>query len=435
VSLRVSRRSLLGTAAGGLVAVAGCLGGPDAPYDPDALEAVRDRPSPRLAPAALPYPNGYVAGVRELVADRLDAAASRLDSLPAGVDPDGPLVSAARRDLEQARRDYADSRAVTQTAAATELRYARFSVGRAHAFLDAATVGLDAAAVREKGAELRPLVDATAADVEYRALDVPPAVVVPAATESRVVEARGALGVAAAHLDDVPSAAETERARLLARANGAFVKVRAALADANAVIRGQRAAVFDGTESYRPALVAAGRSFAADLREVERSLPSPPDAGVTDLERLSWRRLSDVVDVSAVDSHLEAGHPALAVDAAGTSLHHAAAHRSLSAELRDGDHRAVGSATRVDGAKRAAADAVEEARRDVSNGVEQERLRPAGFALQAGDRYLDEAVESDRVPAGVVERASVEYVAARHLATTAVPVGERVVGRVRTAAN
>lgn len=419
-----SRRSFLGAAGAAVFAgLSGCLGRPK--YDSKALEAVLEDPIRRVPPGDIPLPGGYLGSARATAERSATSLSNRLSSLPDEVSPDSLSVERASNHLKGGRASITESTTRQSTDAMRRIREARSTLGEGHGWLDTAVGRTETDAFWEQDTDLGRVLARSWTDVEYRATTIPVGVYVAGETESFLLEATSSLeSVDRALVGTDSTDDEAERYRLFAAAAGELSHARAALADANAVVAGQREQVFEGTPSLREPMAAAAETLLeAAETDIESSTPVPdsePRAVREVLDELSVRPPRDVRDALASD------RPATALANLRWRLQRLAAR-----EILDTDTLSVPESSEALVASRTATlDALQQSRSNVGNPVEQTCVRQAQFEAVRGDRDLENVVnEAGRREGRATEfatRAYAHYVAARTLANAAKPTATRL---------
>ncbi|KTG07502.1 hypothetical protein [Haloferax profundi] len=422
-----SRRSFL-SAAGAVVfsGLSGCLG--QQKYDSEALEAVLEDPVPFVPPGRLP-PSGYLGRARDTAERSALSLSDRLSSLPDGVSPDSLPVERASNHVKGGRASLAESTQQQSTDAMRSIREARSTLAEGHGWLDTAVGKFETDALWEQDLDLGRVLARSWPAVEYRATTIPVGIYVAGETETLLLEATSSLESVDRALVGTDSADdEAERYRLFAAARGELSHARAALADANAVIDGQREQVFEGTPSLREPMAGAAATLLERAEtDIESVTPVPenhPRVVHEVLDELSVRPPRDVRDA------LDANRPATALSNLRWRVQRLTARDSVgvdSLSVPESNEALVSS-------RRAAIDALRQARSNVSGPVEQTCVRQAQFEALRGDRDLEnvanEVGRSERRATEFATRGYAHYVAAKHLATAAKPTATRLVQAV-----
>ncbi|KAB1194331.1 hypothetical protein GJR96_13135 [Haloferax sp. MBLA0076] len=423
-----SRRSFLhATGAAVFAGVAGCLGRPK--YDAEALREVLEDPIPRPPPASLPLPDGYLGGARDTAERSAAALAERLSSLPDDVSPDSLSVERASNHLKGGRASITESTQQQSTDAMRSIREARSTLSEGRGWLDTAVGKVETDALWEHDVDLGRVLARSWTDVEYRATTVPVGIYAAAETEALLLEAGSSLEsvdralIGTDSVDD-----ETERYRLFAAAMGELSHARAALADANAVIGGQRERVFEGTPSLRDPMATAAQTLLetteADIESMTPVSDEQPRVVHEVLDELSVRPPRDVRDA------LDANRPATALSNLRWRRQRLTAREGVDREslsVPESNEALVSS-------RRAAIDALRQARSTVGDPVEHTCIRQAQFEAIRGDRDVEnvanEVGRSESRATEFATRGYAHYVAAKHLATAAKPTATRLVSAV-----
>ncbi|MFK8212983.1 hypothetical protein [Haloferax volcanii] len=424
MSLPLSRRSLLeAVGALGVGALAGCIGRPK--YDRETLDDASETPIPTVGSPSLPLPNGYLTTGRTIARERAERLDARLSNLPAELDASDRAVASARDDLSDARRFLSGSH--QRTAALDAIRYARETLGEGHGWLDAAEGIATESALRNRLDDFGPLVAERRRDIEYRATTVPAGIVVASAIEERIHRADAALEAGSWDLDKAERADGDERVQYLAMAAGEVVATRVALADAGALIDGQRARVFENTSNHHgPMTAAAERLLRATSETVAEFDPVPTGRPV---EAMVVARLAP--DTEQASAALDRDAPATAL-AALAGVVHAIRIRARVLDALDAERlpKADAAATVVR-TRRRAVDALSESLGSNPGPVERERLRYAEAVLLDGDRHLERLRESARrdnaAATDAARRATAAYAFGRYAVETANAAAHRVV--------
>ncbi|UVE49683.1 hypothetical protein KU306_12290 [Haloferax larsenii] len=419
-----SRRAFLG-AAGAIVfsGLAGCLGRWN--YDAAALERELQDQIMRVPPGDLPLADGYLWSARETAERSASVLAERLSSLPNHVSPDNPSVEQASKHLMWGRAAITESTTQQSTSAMRRVREARTTLGRGHGWLDTAVGPAETDGLREQHTNLVRVLARSWTGVEYRATTVSVGIYVASVTEQLLSEAASSLESVDQALDGVDSTDDDEkRARLFAAAAAEIAHARAALADANAVIGGQRTQVFEGTPSLRDPMTVAARNLLetteADIESVTPVSDDRPWVVREVLDELSVRPPRDVRD-------------ALGADRPATALSNLRWRRQrlTGRERLDTDTLSVPkSSEALVSSRRAALDALQQARSNVGGPVEQTCVRQAQLKAINGDRDLENVVSEARSTGArstkLATEAYARYVAARTLAEAAKPTATRL---------
>ncbi|KAB1188507.1 MULTISPECIES: hypothetical protein [Haloferax] len=423
-----SRRAFLhATGAAVFASVSGCLGRHN--YDTAALEAALEDPITRVPPAGLPLPEGYLGSARGTAQRSASALADRLSSLPDDVSPDSPSVERASNHLKWGRAAISESTQQQSTDAMRRIREARTTFGKGHGWLDAAVGAMETAGLREQATDLSRVLTRSWTDVEYRATTIPVGIYVAGESENLLFEAASSPESVDRALDGVDSTDDDEkRARLFTAAAAEVAHARAALADAYAVISGQRENVFEGTPSLRDPIAAAARSLLetteADIESVTLAADDRPWVVHEVLDELSVRPPRDVRDALGAD------RPATALSNLRWRLQ-----RLTARDLLDTDALSVPELSEaLVSSRRATIEALQQSRSNVGGPVEQTCVRQAQFEAVRGDRDLENvANEARRTGARTTKFATqtyAHYVAARTLAEAANPTATRLVSAV-----
>ncbi|KAB1196334.1 MULTISPECIES: hypothetical protein [Haloferax] len=423
-----SRRSFLhATGAAAFAGGAGCLG--RLKYDATALETVLEDPISRIPPGGLPLPVGYLGSARDTAGRSASALAERLSSLPDDVSPDDPSVERASNHLKWGRKAISESTQQQFTDAMRRLREARSTFGNGHGWLDVAVERTETDALREQHADLGRVLARSWTAVEYRATTISVGIYVAGETENILLEATSSLESVDRALDGVDSTDDDEkRARLFAAAAGETAHARAALADANAVVDGQRGQVFEGTPSLRDPMAAAARSLLETTEaDIESVTPVPDDDPWVVREVLAELSVRPPRDV----------REALGADRPATALSNLRWRRQrlTAREILDTDTVSVPESTEaLVSSRRAAIKALQQASSEVDGPLEQTCLRQAQFKAIDGDRDLENVANEARGTGArttkFATQAYAHYVAACTLAEAAKPTATELVDAV-----
>ncbi|WP_424008725.1 hypothetical protein [Haloferax denitrificans] len=422
-----SRRSVLKlTGALAVSGLAGCLGQPK--YDRKALDEALSTPIPVVGPPSLPLPSGYLTTARAIAQEETDRLDSRLSNLPAGLDSDHRAVHSARDALSDARGLLGGQ--YPQTSPLDAIRYARQTLAEGHGWLDAVSGAISETDLRERFDDFRPLVAERREEIEYRATTVPTGIVVASAIEDRVYHANRALEAGSWDLDKTERVGSDERVQFLAMAAGEVEATRVALADAGAIIDGQRERVFENTPSLHGPMTAAAEALLDSVSETVDELDRIPTG--QPVAAMVAAGLTPGTDQAS--EALDRDSPASALDAL-SGIDHLLRIRARFLEQLDADAIPTADSTAsVMQSRTRAVDALRAAIESEPGPVERERLQRAADTIADGDQHLghlrDTARRRDAAATDSARRATAAYLRGRYAAETANPAAQRVISAV-----
>ena len=360
------RRFLVGIAAAGTAALAGCSEVPFTAGE-ERREAPASLPSDAVGPVEWPASPFPVAVPRSLAAAHESRTRELLDDVPTDPDlPNAGVAAAIGDDREQARRradaEVPDGWPVDDLSAWRRRRDDAAAVRGAYRAASGTDDGPDLAARRRA---VRGDRGALASGLEYRAESPTAAVLAYEPVESLLAECAGYVEPRVTYPDD-PVAEPFRAGEAVSRVE----RARAAADDA----AGLRAAYLDGQDGASPrwaSLVAAGEALRGSVSRTratvrERTGGEEPFAD----EDLSGTVAQELVAVSELRAESAAEDVERAVDAdeyataaveAGIALAESEAYRTAVGEIRDGEHRDVPTESSVRSAADRAGTAVAEA--------------------------------------------------------------------------